>query len=425
LAFLRARALALPELAKFAIGLAIIVFAPMVARKVRLPAVVILLLCGVAIGPYGLDVIGQSRPVFDFLADLGKLLLMFFAGLEIDLTRFRQARRRVLIFGLWTTCTPLVLGTIVGFLAGYGALAAVVLGSLLASHTLLGLSIVTDAGASGLEPIAVTVGATVISDTLSLVVFAVCLSSFVSGMSVAPLAIQLLEIAIFIPFILFGLSRIGAYVLSRVQSDEASYFVVMFAILVIAGVLAQTINLPGIVGAFLAGLAVNAAVQDAPVKSKFELLGKSLLIPLFFIGTGFRIDPSAFAQSIVDHYGLICGVVGALLFGKWIAAEVAGRAFAYSKATRWTMWSLTLPQVAATLAATIVAFDTVNGAGQRLIDVHLVNVVLVLMLTTSIIGPFFTQRMLPLMLGEEPIAIRQVRATAVVEKTTQHNPKGS
>jgi hypothetical protein len=86
---------------------------------------------------------------------------------------------------------------------------------------------------------------------------------------------------------------------------------------------------------------------------------------------------------------------------------------------------LAVPQVAATLAATIVAFDTVNGAGQRLIDVHLVNVVLVLMLTTSIIGPFFTQRMLPLMLAEEPIAIRQVGATAVVDKTTQHNPKGS
>ncbi len=205
----------------------------------------ILLLCGVAIGPYGLDVIGQSRPVFDFLADLGKLLLMFFAGLEIDLTRFREAGRRVAIFGLWTTCTPLVLGTIVGLLAGYGPLAAIVLGSLLASHTLLALSVVDEAGANRLEPIAVTVGATVISDTLSLIVFAVCLSSFVSGFSVSVLTLQLLEIAIFIPFILFGLSRIGAFVLSLVQLDEAAYFVVMFAILVIAGIIAEVHQFAG------------------------------------------------------------------------------------------------------------------------------------------------------------------------------------
>jgi Kef-type K+ transport system membrane component KefB len=156
-----------------------------------------------------LDVIGQHRPIADFLAELGKLLLMFFVGLEIDLARFREAKRKTLIFGLLTTCAPLLLGMAVGFLFGYGAIAAIVLGSLLASHTLLGASIVDEAGANGLEPIAVTFGATVISDTLSLIVFAVCVSTYASGFSMSVLGVQLLEIAIFVPLILFGLSRIG------------------------------------------------------------------------------------------------------------------------------------------------------------------------------------------------------------------------
>ena len=194
-----------------------------------------LLLSGVVIGPYGLDVIGQHRPIADFLAELGKLLLMFFAGLEIDLVRFREARRKTLIFGLLTTSAPLMLGTVVGFAFGYGAIAAVVLGSLLASHTLLGASIVDEANAQKLEPIAVTFGATVISDTLSLVVFAVCLSTYATGFSPKGLAIQLLEIAIFVPFILFGLSRAGSRILASVEKDEGAYFVVMFAILAIAG----------------------------------------------------------------------------------------------------------------------------------------------------------------------------------------------
>lgn len=401
LSLVREHALALPILAKFAIGLALIVCVPMLSRKFRLPPVVGLLLSGVVIGPYGLDVIGQNHPIADFLAELGKLLLMFFAGLEIDLARFRDAKRKTLIFGLLTTCVPLLLGTAVGFLFGYGAIAAIVLGSLLASHTLLGASIVNEAGANRLEPIAVTFGATVISDTLSLVVFAVCVSTYASGFSMSVLAVQLLEIVIFIPLVLFGLSRVGARILTLVQADEGAYFVVMFAILATAGVLAAAVNLPGIVGAFLAGLSLNAAVKDKPAKEKLEVLGRSLLIPIFFIVTGFLINPPEFLQSLKDNFGLVCGVIGALLVGKWIAVQVAGRAFGYCQITRWTMWSLTLPQVAATLAAALVAYDTFDPDHERLIDAELLNVVLVLMLSTSILGPVLTQLFLPRMLKEK------------------------
>ena len=109
----------------------------------------------------------------------------------------------------------------VGFLFGYGAIAVIVLGSLLASHTLLGASIVDEAGANGLEPIAVTFGATVISDTLSLIVFAVCVSTYASGFSMSVLGVQLLEIAIFVPLILFGLSRIGAEAVAPSPPAEA------------------------------------------------------------------------------------------------------------------------------------------------------------------------------------------------------------
>jgi Kef-type K+ transport system membrane component KefB len=178
LEYLRAHAVTLPLVAKFAIAMVVIVGVPPVARRVHFPIVVGLLLAGVIIGPHGLDVAGQNRPVAEFFAELGALLLMFFAGLEIDLTQFRQARRKTIIFGLWTTSLPLLLGTAVGFLFDYKPVAAVVLGSLLASHTLLGLPIVTGLGIARLEPVTVTVGATVISDTLSLIVFAICVPSW-------------------------------------------------------------------------------------------------------------------------------------------------------------------------------------------------------------------------------------------------------
>ena len=285
-----------------------------------------------------------------------------------------------------------------GFAFGYTIIRAIVIGSLLASHTLLGLAVVTRLGAVQLEPVIVTVGATVVSDTLSLLVFAICLSTYTTGFSATGLAIQIAEIAIFVPLILVGVSRAGAYVLNKVRHSEEGFFVTMLGIMAVAGMLADFINLPGIVGAFLAGLSVNAAVQNNPAKEKLQFLGKALFIPSFFIVTGFLIAPIGFVRSIIENSLLVIGIIAALVVGKGLAVAIVGRAFGYTRPARLTMWTLTLPQVAATLAATLVSYDTVNAAGQHLLDDMMLNAVLVLMLTTSILGPILTERFAPGML---------------------------
>src|SRR5262245_23300833 len=136
--YVRAHLTSLSPLVRFTIGLAAIFVMPPLSRRLRLPSVVGLLFAGILLGPYVLDIFGKERPIADFMGELGKLLLMFYAGLDVDLTLFRQAQRKVTTFGLVTTTLPLILGTAVGLWFGYAAIPAVVLGSLLASHTLLG-----------------------------------------------------------------------------------------------------------------------------------------------------------------------------------------------------------------------------------------------------------------------------------------------
>jgi len=365
---------------------------PRLCRRLHVPATVGLLLGGVLVGPHVLEIFGKVRPIADFLAELGKLLLMFFAGLEINLALFRRARNRSIALGLATTLLPLVFGTVVGLVFGYAAVPAVVIGSLLASHTLIGLTIVNRLGLGSVESVTVAVGATVISDTLSLVVFAICVSIYTTGFSSSGLALLLAQIAGYIVLVLVGLSRLGAYVLKRVEKEEDAYFVLMLGIMAIAGVLADAIQLPGIVGAFLAGLAINASVQNAPASIKLEFLGKSLFIPIFFVVTGFLIDPISFILGIIDNFLLVASIIAALLIGKWIAAWGAGHVFGYEPNERLTVWSLTLPQVAATLAAALVAHQTFNEAGQRLLDDRMLNVVLVLVFASSVLGPVLTER---------------------------------
>jgi Kef-type K+ transport system membrane component KefB len=391
ISFLRDHLFSLPALAKFALVLVMLVAIPRLCRRLNVPAAVGLLIGGVVVGPYVLDIFGTVRPIADFLAELGKLLLMFFAGLEIDLELFRRARNRSIALGIATTMFPLMLGTVVGLSFGYAAIPAVVIGSLLASHTLLGLTAVSRRGLGNLEPVTIAVGATVMSDTLSLVVFAVCVSIYTTGFSPTGVALLLAQIIGYIMLVLFGLSRVGAYVLKNVENEEDAYFVVMLGIMTIAGVLAAAIQLPDIVGAFLAGPAVNAAARDAPASTKLQFLGKSLFIPIFFVVTGFLVNPITFVSGTVENFLLVASIVGALLVGKEMAARAVGLACGYNLNERLTIWSLTLPQVAATLAATLVAHETFSANGERLLDDRMLNVVLVLVFTTSILGPLLTE----------------------------------
>ena len=299
----------LPALARFAILMALIVIVPRLSRRIRLPELVGLLLSGVVLGPHLLDVFPRQHPVAQFFSELGMLLLMFITGLEINLTLFRQKIFRSVVFGVTTTLIPLLLGALAVRCLGYDLLPAIVVGSILSSHTLLGSTIVAKLGLRRLEPIVVVIGGTMVSDTLSLLVFAVCVPSFAGGFSASRLAVQIIEIIVFVPVVLFGLSRAAVYVLRKVENDEETYFVLMLGILAVTAMLAQLINLPGIVGAFLAGLAVNAAVQDKPAKSKLEFLSNTLFIPAFFVVTGFLIDPLAVARSLAEDSFLAAGII--------------------------------------------------------------------------------------------------------------------
>jgi Kef-type K+ transport system membrane component KefB len=185
------------------------------------------------------------------------------------------------------------------------------------------------------------------------------------------------------------------------QDNQAGYFVVMLGIMALAGELADLINLPDIVGAFLAGWAVNAATADHPAKEKLDFFGRAFFIPVFFIVIGFLIVPVAVGQTIVNHFWLVAGMVLSLFLGKGLAAELTGRAFGYELNARLTMWSLTLPQVAAILAATLVGYNTFNAAGERLLPGEIFNAVLVLLVVTSLLGPVLTELFTPGMIGEE------------------------
>jgi Kef-type K+ transport system membrane component KefB len=378
-----------PMMARFAILMTVILVIPTLGKRIHLPGVVFFLACGVLLGPTGLGVVPKTTTTTD-LAELGKLLLMFFAGMEIDVAQFQRVRHKSLTFGALTFALPLLAGVTAAVVFGYGWVAAFLIGSLLASHTLLGFPIVQQLKLVQYEPVAVTIGATIFTDIAALLVLAICVPIHTSGFSAGAFSIQIVELVVFVPLVLVGLGRLGHYLMSRTQTKEGQ-FCVLLLMVAVAAIGAEAINLEGIIGAFLAGLAVNQAARGTHAKEELEFIGNNLFIPIFFVTIGFLIDLGVFYQTLLDNFALMASIVGGLILSKLVAAAAAARYFGYSSAGAGLMWSLSLPQVAATLAAALVAYGAKNPQGQRLIDEPILNIIIVLMVVTAIMGPVLTE----------------------------------
>ena len=213
---------------------------------------------------------------------------------------------------------------------------------------------------------------------------------FTSGFSTSAFAIQVIELIVCIPVIFFGLSAIGERLIQRMGDSKEQQITLLFLMIALAGVAAEAINLEPIIVAFLAGLAVSRTLSHSEAKAELEFLGNSLFLPIFFLSIGFLIDVRVFLQTLIDKPWLVAGIVGGLIAAKFLAARLTQRLFGYSQSQGNLIWSLSIPQVAATLAAAIVAFQTKNAAGARLIDEPLINTVLVMVVVTSILGPILT-----------------------------------
>ncbi|MDJ0659742.1 MAG: cation:proton antiporter [Crocosphaera sp.] len=377
-------------LVSFTILLLVVLTLPPIFERLRLPGLVGLLFAGVILGKDGLYLLDAKSEDIELFSDIGKIYLMFVAGLEIDLAEFRKTKERSLVFGSLTFFLPLSIGTIVGLNFGFGWNTSILIGSLLASHTLLGFPIVQRLGMVKNQAVMVTIGATIFTDIAALLVLAISVSIHSGDFSSVSLMIQLVSLGIYSAIILFGFGKLGKEYFRRTGDEESNQFLFVLLSVFLASIGAQLINVDKIVGAFLAGLAVNDVVGNGPVKEKVEFVGGTLFIPFFFVGMGLLLDIPAFAKTIQFELPLVIGIVGGLIVSKLLAATATKFIYRYTWSELLTMWSLSLPQVAATLAAALAAYQIQNSSGERLINEAVFNSVIVLMLITSVLGPLLT-----------------------------------
>ena len=368
------------------VAVLVIVLAPYLAERVRIPGLIGLLAGGCIIGPNVLGIVSADTGIVEELGEVGLLYLMFLAGLELDLGVFAKYRNRAMGFTVLTFVLPLVLGIIGGFVIGFGFAAALLLGSLFASYTLVAYPIVRNLGLTSNAAIAATVGATVLTDTTALVILAAVAGSTSGDASGVELASQIvLGHGVAGGYCFLVLPRLAKWFFATLGQQRTIRYGFVLAALLSAGVLAEVVGIEGIVGAFFAGLALNRLVpNEGEFMERIDFFGSALLIPMFLVSVGTVIDPAVLVDP--STLGTAAVFVVACVGGKLLAAVLCGPLFHYTRAEIGAVFGLSVAQAAATLAATFV------GLQIGLFTTTTVNAVMIVIVVSLILASTCTQR---------------------------------
>lgn len=390
----------------FAVILFIILLAPIFLHRFKIPDLIGLILAGALIGPHGLGIMARDSSI-ELFGKVGLLYIMFIAGLEIDMADLKKSVNHGVYFGLLTFLIPMLLGTLAGvYLLDFSLLSSILLASMFASHTLMTYPIVSKYGISKNRAVSVSIGATVITCLLSLLVLAV-----IVGMSVGEIDSFFwwrlsLSTVVFVGGVLFFFPRLGRWFFKHYEDSIAQYIFVL-ALVFTACFFSQLAGLEDIIGAFLAGLALNRLIPNtSSLMSRIEFVGNALFIPFFLIGVGMLVDYRVFMNGWASLWvALVMCVVAT--FSKWVAAFITERTFHYTRDEGRLLFGLSNAQAAATLAAVLVGYrvvlgETPDGEVIRLLDENVLNGTIIMILVTCTIASFVTQK------GAQNVAIADI-----------------
>ncbi len=399
----------------FSIILFIILFAPLLLNRLRIPQLIGLIIAGAMIGPNGFNLLERDSSVVLF-GTVGLFYIMFLAGLEIDLADFKKNSGKSVVFGLYTFVIPMVLGTLAGlYLLDFGMATSVLLASMFASHTLIAYPIISKMGITKNKAVNITVGGTMITDTLALLVLAV-----VVGMSTGQMGNEFwirmsISILIFAAIVVFLFPLMGRWFFKN-NDDNISQYIFVLALVFLAAFLAEAAGIEGIIGAFLAGLALNKLIPTtSPLMNRIEFVGNALFIPFFLIGVGMLIDYRVFFSDIETIFVAVVMTVVATV-SKYLAAFFTQKTFKFSSAQRDVIFGLSNAQAAATLAAVLVGYNVIigenpDGSPIRLLGESILNGTILMILVTCTVASVIAQK------GAYKLALEEEEAPAEGEES--------
>ncbi|MHB1179414.1 MAG: cation:proton antiporter domain-containing protein [Daejeonella sp.] len=380
----------------FSLVLFIILFAPIFFNKIKIPHIIGLIIAGIVIGPYGFNLLLRDSSIVLF-GTVGLLYIMFTAGLEIDMEEFKRNRLSSLVFGVFTFIIPLLFGSLAAYyILDFSLFPSILLGSMLSTHTLLAYPIVSKYGIARIRSVTLTIGGTIVTDILSLLVLAAVIGMTKGDIGTAFWIRLAVGCLIFGSIVFYLFPLIAEWFFKRFD-DHISQYIFVLAMVFLGSFLAEVAGLEAIIGAFLSGLALNRFIPHiSPLMSRIEFVGNAFFIPFFLIGVGMLVDVSVLFKGLGAITVAIVMIVVAVS-SKYIAAVFARRAFKLSRDDQSLIFGLSTARVGATLAIVLIGYnivlsETLSGEPIRLLNEDVLNGTVLMILVTCTISSFVVEK---------------------------------
>ena len=375
----------------FLLVLLIILFAPILLNKLRIPHIIGMILAGLVIGEHGFNILVRDSS-FQLFGKVGLYYIMFLAGLEMNMGDFKKNRGKAVMLGLLAFIIPIGIGMVTNMMIlKYSLVTSILLASMYASHTLVAYPIVIRYGVSRHRSVSIAVGGTAVTDTLTLLVLAVVGGLF-KGESGGLFWLWLVIKVVFLgTLIMYSFPRIGRWFFRR-YDDNVMQFIFVLAMVFLGAGLMEFVGMEGILGAFLAGLVLNRLIPHvSPLMNRLEFVGNALFIPYFLIGVGMIIDVrSLFTGGEALKVAVVMTVVATI--SKWLAAWITQKIYGMQPNERNMIFGLSNAQAAATLAAVLIGHEIIMENGERLLNDDVLNGTVVMILFTCVISSLVTER---------------------------------
>ena len=371
----------------FSLVLFIILLSPILLRPIKVPGIIGLIISGMIIGPHGLNWLERNSAV-DLFSTIGLLYIMFIAGLELDMNEFKKTKHKSLMFGFFTFIIPISIGfPVCYYVLDYSLLSSILIASMFATHTLVSYPIVNRYGISKNEAVAITIGGTILTDTAVLIILAVIKGASQGDINNEFWVTLGVSFAIFL-FIMFGvIPKIAKWFFEKIEGEKTAHYIFVLTVVFFAAFLAEMANLEPIIGAFVAGLALNKLIpHSSALMNRVEFIGNAIFIPFFLISVGMIVDISVFTKGEGLTVFYVAGVLTLVgVVGKFLAATATQWVFKYNNNERNLIFGLSNAHAAATLAIIMVGYNN------DIIDENVLNGTIVLILVSCIIASIVTE----------------------------------
>lgn len=369
----------------FTLVLFIIFLSPMLMAKIKVPDIVGFIIAGVIIGPYGLNLLSKNLAV-ELFSTIGLLYIMFIAGIELNLDKFKKEKHKSFIFGFLTFSIPILIGfPVCYYLLNYPLLTSVLTASMFATHTLVAYPVVSRYKVSDNEAVAVTIGGTILTDTAVLIILAVIIGAKKGSLTAAFWLQLLVSLAAFTAIVFFVVPYVAKWFLNKPESNKTSHYVFILTSMFFSGFLAQMAGVEPIIGAFIAALALNRLIpKPSKLFSNIQFVGNAIFIPFFLISVGMVVN----LHVLFRGFGAIVVALSltiAALAGKWLSVFFTQKIYHYSDTQRKLMFGLSSSHAAATLAIILIGYK------DKIIDDDILNGTVILILVTCMVASIVTE----------------------------------